>query len=137
MDKTYRIAIAGTGYVGLSIATLLAQHHEVTAVDVIPEKVEKLNKRISPIQDEYIEKYLAEKPLNLRATLDGREAYREADFVVIAAPTNYDPVKNYFHSSLFTPKRHSRPLHGHEGGRGCEALRQHLPRPARQLLQRA
>lgn len=96
MDKTYRIAIAGTGYVGLSIATLLAQHHEVTAVDVIPEKVEKLNKRISPIQDEYIEKYLAEKELNLTATLDGASAYKNADFVVIAAPTNYDPVKNFF-----------------------------------------
>lgn len=90
------IAVAGTGYVGLSIATLLAQHNKVTAVDVIPEKVEKINRRISPIQDEYIEKYLAEKELDLTATLDGREAYREADFVVIAAPTNYDPVKNYF-----------------------------------------
>lgn len=96
MDKDIKIAVAGTGYVGLSIATLLAQHHQVTAVDVIPEKVEKLNNRISPIQDEYIEKYLAEKDLNLRATLDGREAYRDADFVVIAAPTNYDPVKNFF-----------------------------------------
>lgn len=96
MDKTYKIAVAGTGYVGLSIATLLAQHHQVTAVDVIPEKVEKLNKRISPIQDEYIEKYLAERDLNLHATLDGKEAYRDADFVVIAAPTNYDPVKNFF-----------------------------------------
>ena len=94
-----KIAVAGTGYVGLSIATLLSQHHHVTAVDVIPEKVEKLNKRISPIQDEYIEKYLAEKPLNLTATLDGREAYKDADFVVIAAPTNYDPVKNYFDTS--------------------------------------
>ena len=90
------IAVAGTGYVGLSIATLLAQHNKVTAVDVIPEKVEKINRHISPIQDEYIEKYLAEKELNLTATLNGREAYREADFVVIAAPTNYDPVKNYF-----------------------------------------
>ena len=97
--KDYRIAVAGTGYVGLSIATLLAQHHQVKAVDVIPEKVEKINKRISPIQDEYIEKYLAEKELNLTATLDGREAYRDADFVVIAAPTNYDPVKNYFDTS--------------------------------------
>ena len=94
--KDIRIAVAGTGYVGLSIATLLAQHHHVTAVDVIAEKVEKLNKRVSPIQDEYIEKYLKEKPLNLVATLDGRAAYRDADFVVIAAPTNYDPVKNYF-----------------------------------------
>ena len=94
--KDLKIAVAGTGYVGLSIATLLAQHHQVTAVDVIPEKVEKLNNRISPIQDEYIEKYLAEKDLNLRATLDGKEAYRDADFVVIAAPTNYDPVKNFF-----------------------------------------
>ena len=94
--KDIRIAVAGTGYVGLSIATLLAQHHHVTAVDVIAEKVEKLNNRVSPIQDEYIEKYLKEKPLNLVATLDGRAAYRDADFVVIAAPTNYDPVKNYF-----------------------------------------
>ena len=91
-----KIAVAGTGYVGLSIATLLSQHHEVTAVDVIPEKVEKLNNKISPIQDDYIEKYLAEKPLNLVATLDGKSAYKDADFVVIAAPTNYDPVKNYF-----------------------------------------
>ena len=94
-----KIAVAGTGYVGLSIATLLSQHHLVTAVDVIPEKVEKLNNRISPIQDEYIEKYLAEKQLNLTATLDGRAAYKDADFVVIAAPTNYDPVKNYFDTS--------------------------------------
>ena len=91
-----KIAVAGTGYVGLSIATLLSQHHEVTAVDVIPEKVEKINKRISPIQDEYIEKYFAEMTLNLKATLDGAAAYRDADFVVIAAPTNYDPVKNFF-----------------------------------------
>ena len=91
-----KIAVAGTGYVGLSIATLLSQHHEVTAVDVIPEKVEKINKRISPIQDEYIEKYFAEKTLNLKATLDGAAAYRDADIVVIAAPTNYDPVKNFF-----------------------------------------
>lgn len=97
--KDLKIAVAGTGYVGLSIATLLAQHHEVKAVDVVPEKVEKLNSRISPIQDEYIEKYLAEEPLNLTATLDGREAYRDADFVVIAAPTNYDPVRNYFDTS--------------------------------------
>lgn len=91
-----KIAVAGTGYVGLSIATLLAQHNEVVAVDVVAEKVEKINNRISPIQDEYIEKYLAEKELNLRATLDAREAYRDADFVVIAAPTNYDPQKNFF-----------------------------------------
>ena len=91
-----KIAVAGTGYVGLSIATLLSQHHKVTAVDVIPEKVEKINNRISPIQDEYIEKYFAEKKLNLTATLDGASAYRDADFVVIAAPTNYDPVKNFF-----------------------------------------
>ena len=91
-----KIAVAGTGYVGLSIATLLAQHNHVTAVDVIPEKVDKINRRVSPIQDEYIEKYLAEKPLDLTATLDGRAAYADADFVVIAAPTNYDPVKNYF-----------------------------------------
>ena len=97
--KNYTIAVAGTGYVGLSIATLLSQHHQVTAVDVIPEKVEKINNRISPIQDEYIEKYLAEKDLNLKATLDGATAYKNADFVVIAAPTNYDPVKNYFDTS--------------------------------------
>ena len=97
--KNIKVAVAGTGYVGLSIATLLAQHHQVTAVDVVPEKVEKLNKRISPIQDDYIEKYLAEKPLNLVATLDGKAAYKGADFVVIAAPTNYDPVKNYFDTS--------------------------------------
>lgn len=97
--KNYTIAVAGTGYVGLSIATLLSQHHQVVAVDVIPEKVEKINNRISPIQDEYIEKYLAEKDLNLKATLDGASAYKNADFVVIAAPTNYDPVKNYFDTS--------------------------------------
>ena len=97
--KDYRIAVAGTGYVGLSIATLLSQHHHVTAVDVIPEKVEMINARRSPIQDEYIEKYLAEKPLDLTATLDGRKAYSGADFVVIAAPTNYDPVRNYFDTS--------------------------------------
>ena len=94
--KNIKVAVAGTGYVGLSIATLLSQHHHVTAVDVIPEKVEKLNNKISPIQDDYIEKYLAEKPLNLVATLDGKSAYKDADFVVIAAPTNYDPIKNYF-----------------------------------------
>lgn len=94
-----QIAVAGTGYVGLSIATLLAQHHEVVAVDVIPEKVDLINRRQSPIQDEYIEKYLAEKPLHLKATLDGAAAYRDAEFVVIAAPTNYDPVKNYFDTS--------------------------------------
>ena len=97
--KNIKVAVAGTGYVGLSIATLLSQHHHVSAVDVVPEKVEKLNERISPIQDDYIEKYLAEKPLNLVATLDGKEAYKDADFVVIAAPTNYDPVKNYFDTS--------------------------------------
>lgn len=97
--KQLNIAVAGTGYVGLSIATLLAQHHRVTAVDVIPEKVEKINNRISPIQDEYIEKYLSEKELDLTATLDGASAYKNADFVVIAAPTNYDPVKNYFDTS--------------------------------------
>ena len=94
--QNLKIAVAGTGYVGLSIATLLAQHHQVTAVDVIPEKVEKINNKISPIQDEYIEKYLAERPLNLVATLDGKAAYKDADFVVIAAPTNYDSVKNFF-----------------------------------------
>ena len=97
--KKIKVAVAGTGYVGLSIATLLAQHHQVTAVDVVPEKVEKLNNKVSPIQDDYIEKYLAEKPLNLVATLDGKAAYKDADFVVIAAPTNYDPVKNYFDTS--------------------------------------
>lgn len=97
--KTYKIAVAGTGYVGMSIATLLAQHHQVTAVDVIHEKVKLINQRKSPIQDEFIEKYLTEKPLNLIATLDGAAAYRDADFVVIAAPTNYDPVKNYFDTS--------------------------------------
>ena len=94
--RKYNVAVAGTGYVGLSIATLLSQHHHVTAVDIIPEKVEKINQRKSPIQDEYIEKYLAEKELDLTATLDGKTAYKNADFVVIAAPTNYDPVKNYF-----------------------------------------
>ena len=99
MKAKINIAVAGTGYVGLSIATLLAQHHQVVAVDVIPEKVEKINNRISPIQDEYIEKYLAKKELNLTATLDGASAYRNANFVIIAAPTNYDPVKNYFDTS--------------------------------------
>lgn len=94
-----KVAVAGTGYVGLSIATLLSQHHEVTAVDVVAEKVDKLNRRVSPIQDDCIEKYLAEKPLRLTATLDGRTAYAGADFVVIAAPTNYDPVRNYFDTS--------------------------------------
>ena len=99
MAQDIKIAVAGTGYVGLSIATLLSQHHQVTAVDVIPEKVELINNRQSPIQDEYIEKFLKEKNLNLRATLDGASAYKDADFVVIAAPTNYDPVKNYFDTS--------------------------------------
>ena len=99
MNKDMKIAVAGTGYVGLSIATLLSQHHQVTAIDVIPEKVDLINSRKSPIQDEYIEKYLAEKELNLTATLDGAKAYADADFVVIAAPTNYDPVKNYFDTS--------------------------------------
>ena len=98
-DKDLKIAVAGTGYVGLSIATLLSQHHKVTAVDVIPEKVDLINRRKSPIQDDYIEKYLAEKDLDLTATLDGAKAYADADFVVIAAPTNYDPVKNYFDTS--------------------------------------
>lgn len=97
--KDYKIAVAGTGYVGLSIATLLSQHHQVTAVDIIPEKVNLINHHKSPIQDEYIEKYLKEKPLNLTATLDGKKAYSDADFVIIAAPTNYDPVKNYFDTS--------------------------------------
>ncbi len=99
MNKDIKIAIAGTGYVGLSIATLLSQHHQVTAVDIIPEKVDLINQRKSPIQDDYIEKYLAEKDLNLTATTDGAKAYSDADFVVIAAPTNYDPVKNYFDTS--------------------------------------
>jgi UDPglucose 6-dehydrogenase len=99
IQKDLKTAVAGTGYVGLSIATLLSQHHHVTAVDVIPEKVEMINNRVSPIQDEYIEKFLKEKELNLTATLDGATAYKEADFVVIAAPTNYDPVKNYFDTS--------------------------------------
>ena len=99
MEKNIKIAVAGTGYVGLSIATLLSQHHHVTAVDVIPEKVKLINQRKSPIQDDYIEKYLAEKQLDLAATLDGAQAYSDADFVVIAAPTNYDPVKNYFDTS--------------------------------------
>ena len=94
--EDFKIAVAGTGYVGLSMATLLSQNHQVTAVDVIPEKVDKINNRVSPIQDEYIEKFFAEKELNLKATLDGREAYKDADFVIIAAPTNYDPVKNFF-----------------------------------------
>ena len=97
--KDIKVAVAGTGYVGLSIATLLAQHHQVTAVDVIPEKVDLINSKKSPIQDDYIEKFLAEKDLNLTATLDGRKAYSDADFVIIAAPTNYDPVKNYFDTS--------------------------------------
>ena len=96
MKPKYNIAVAGTGYVGLSIATLLAQHNHVTAVDIVPEKVDLINSRRSPIQDEYIEKYLAEKELDLTATLDAAGAYRNADFVVIAAPTNYDPVKNFF-----------------------------------------
>lgn len=99
MEKSLNIAVAGTGYVGLSIATLLAQHNHVTAVDVLPEKVDLINQRKSPIQDEYIEKYLAEKPLDLTATLDGDAAYGDADFVVIAAPTNYDSQKNYFDTS--------------------------------------
>ena len=93
-NQNIKIAVAGTGYVGLSIATLLSQHHQVTAVDVVPEKVELINQRKSPIQDDYIEKYLAEKVLNLKATTDGVEAYKDADFIVIATPTNYDPVKN-------------------------------------------
>lgn len=96
MHKNYKIAVAGTGYVGLSIATLLAQHNSVTAVDIVSEKVDKINRRISPIQDEYIEKYFAEKQLDLVATVDGAEAYRSADFVVVATPTNYDPIKNFF-----------------------------------------
>ena len=99
METNIKIAVAGTGYVGLSIATLLSQHHQVTTVDVVPEKVDLINQRKSPIQDDYIEKYLAEKELNLTATLDGTKAYSDADFVVIAAPTNYDPVKNYFDTS--------------------------------------
>ena len=98
-NQNIKIAVAGTGYVGLSIATLLSQHHQVTAVDVVPEKVELINHRRSPIQDDYIEKYLTEKVLNLKATTDGVEAYKDADFIVIATPTNYDPVKNYFDTS--------------------------------------
>lgn len=97
--KDLKIAVAGTGYVGLSLAVLLAQHHQVTAVDIVPEKVELINSKKSPIQDEYIEKYLAEKELNLTATLDAKEAYSDADFVVIAAPTNYDSKKNFFDTS--------------------------------------
>ena len=99
MDKNLKIAVAGTGYVGLSIATLLAQHHKVVAVDIVPEKVDLINNKKSPIQDEYIEKYLAEKDLDLVATLDAKEAYCDADFVVIAAPTNYDSKKNFFDTS--------------------------------------
>lgn len=99
MKKKYNIAVAGTGYVGLSIATLLAQHHQVTAVDIIPEKIELINKRKSPIQDEYIEKYLTEKELDLTATLDARSAYKSADFVVIATPTNYDSRTQHFDTS--------------------------------------
>ena len=95
-NKDIRIAVAGTGYVGLSIATLLSQHHQVTAVDVVPEKVELINNRRSPIQDEYIEKYLKEKDLHLTATTDAEAAYKDADFIVIATPTNYDPARNYF-----------------------------------------
>ena len=98
-EDEMKIAVAGTGYVGLSMATLLAQHHSVTAVDVIPEKVEKINRRVSPIQDEYIEKYFAEKELDLVATLDAEAAYRDAEFVIIAAPTNYDPQRNFFDTS--------------------------------------
>ena len=94
--KDLKIAVAGTGYVGLSMATLLSQHHDVVAVDVIPEKVEKINNRVSPIQDEYIEKYFAEKELRLTATLDGKAAYKDADFVIIAVPTNYDPLENFY-----------------------------------------
>lgn len=99
IDSKYLIAVAGTGYVGLSIATLLSQHHKVFAVDIIPEKVELINHRKSPIRDEYIEKYLAEKKLDLTATLDAEDAYKKADFVVVAAPTNYDSRKNYFDTS--------------------------------------
>lgn len=99
MDKKYNIAVAGTGYVGLSIAILLSQHHHVTAIDIIPEKVELISNRKSPIQDDYIEKYLAEKELDLTATLDAKAAYSDADFVVIAAPTNYDSKKNFFDTS--------------------------------------
>ena len=98
-EKNYKIAVAGTGYVGLSIATLLSQHHQVVAVDIVPEKVELINNKKSPIQDEYIEKYLSEKDLNLKATLNAEEAYKDADFVVIAAPTNYDSKKDFFDTS--------------------------------------
>lgn len=110
------IAVAGTGYVGMSIATLLAQHNHVTAVDVIPEKVEKINNRISPIQDDYIEKYLAEKSLDLTATLDGAAAYSDADYVVIAAPTNYDPQKNFFDTPPECYPRH----YETRQGQGCQ-----------------
>ena len=97
--KEWKIAVAGTGYVGMSIATLLSQHHHVTAVDIIPEKVEMINRRVSPISDHEIEEFLATKPLHLHATLNAKEAYSDADFVIIAAPTNYDPVKNFFDTS--------------------------------------
>ena len=100
-----KIAVAGTGYVGLSMATLLAQHNNVVAVDIIPEKVEMINKRISPIQDDYIEKYFAEKELNLTATTDGASAYKDADFVIVAAPTNYDSQKNFFDTSAVVAVR--------------------------------
>ena len=111
------IAVAGTGYVGLSIAVLLSQHHHVTAVDIVPEKVELINQKKSPIQDDYIEKYLAEKDLNLTATLDGETAYRDADFVIIAAPTNYDSRKNFFDTSAVDPagdEGEPRGCHGHQ-----------------------
>ena len=100
VNKQYKIAVAGTGYVGLSIATLLSQHHEVVAIDIVPEKVDLINNKKSPIQDDYIEEYLASHKLNLKATLDAEMAYKDADFVVIAAPTNYDSQRNFFDSPL-------------------------------------
>lgn len=124
MSKEIRIAVAGTGYGGLSIATLLAQHHRVVAVDVIPEKVELLNRKQSPIQDEYIEKYLAEKELSLTATLDGASAYREADSIVIAASTNYDPVKLFANTYLALRVSYFNELDTHAGG-GQLVLRQY------------
>ena len=117
-----RIAVAGTGYVGLSIATLLAQHNEVTAVDIVPEKVDKINRRQSPIQDEYIEKYLAEKDLHLVATLDAESAYKDAEYVVIAAPTNYDSRLNYFDTSAGA-KSESKRHHGDQIDHSCRLYR--------------
>ena len=137
-NKKIKIAVAGTGYVGLSIATLLSQHHEVVAVDVVPEKVELINSRRSPIQDEYIEKYLAEKELNLKATTDGEEAYKDANFVVIATPTNYDPVKKLLRH-LARRRSHpsgdageSRCHHGHQEHHSGRLHRKHPPEDGQQ-----